>query len=212
MPVCRPSPRSAGFVTRAHQGQSALTPASSSGTIRNAASESPERVVSVAGRGVASRYRQVAEYRPVSGTAQVASPGSEPARTASGRLVALTPPVRPRRRPGFPKRFRRETLAARAVAGPFTAAVLDADPDAVRPWLATEFCAGPTLAETADALGPLGAGPLAALGAALAEALAGIHRAGLVHRDLKPSNVVLTRGGAEGAWTRHRPPGGRRGR
>lgn len=55
--------------------------------------------------------------------------------------------------------------------------------------------AGPTLAETAGALGPLDAGPLAGLGAALAEALASIHRAGLVHRDLKPSNVILTRGG-----------------
>lgn len=70
-----------------------------------------------------------------------------------------------------------------------------AGPDAVRPWLATEFCAGPTLTQAAGALGPLGAGPLAGLGAALAEALASIHRAGLVHRDLKPSNVVLTRGG-----------------
>ncbi|MFD4237654.1 PQQ-binding-like beta-propeller repeat protein [Streptomyces sp. NPDC058542] len=118
------------------------------------------------------------------------------ARTASGRLAAVKTVYEDLAAdPRFRERFRRETLAARAVSGPFTAAVLDAGPDAVRPWLATEFCAGPTLTETAGALGPLGAGPLAGLGAALAEALASIHRAGLVHRDLKPSNVVLTRGG-----------------
>jgi outer membrane protein assembly factor BamB len=33
---------------------------------------------------------------------------------------------------------------------------------------------------------------VATLGAGLAEALVGIHRAGVVHRDLKPSNVLLT--------------------
>ncbi|SCK49085.1 Serine/threonine protein kinase [Streptomyces sp. ScaeMP-e48] len=139
---------------------------------------------------------QIAEYRLVALLGEGGMGRVQLARTASGRLVAVkTVHEHLAADPGFRERFRRETLAARAVAGPFTAAVLDADPDAVRPWLATEFCAGPTLAETADALGPLGAGPLAALGAALAEALAGIHRAGLVHRDLKPSNVVLTRGG-----------------
>ncbi|WP_234330794.1 serine/threonine-protein kinase [Streptomyces sp. NRRL S-623] len=139
---------------------------------------------------------RIAEYRLVALLGEGGMGRVQLARTASGRLVAVkTVHEHLAADPGFRERFRRETLAARAVAGPFTAAVLDADPDAVRPWLATEFCAGPTLAETADALGPLGAGPLAALGAALAEALAGIHRAGLVHRDLKPSNVVLTRGG-----------------
>lgn len=139
---------------------------------------------------------QIAEYRLVALLGEGGMGRVQLARTASGRLVAVkTVHEHLAADPGFRERFRRETLAARAVAGPFTAAVLDADPDAVRPWLATEFCAGPTLTETADALGPLGAGPLAALGAALAEALAGIHRAGLVHRDLKPSNVVLTRGG-----------------
>ncbi|WP_411084326.1 protein kinase domain-containing protein [Streptomyces sp. cmx-18-6] len=139
---------------------------------------------------------RVAEFRLVALLGEGGMGRVHLARTASGRLAAVkTVHEHLAAEPQFRERFRRETLAARAVAGPFTAAVLDADPDAVRPWLATEFCAGPTLAEAADALGPLGAGPPAALGAALAEALASIHRAGLVHRDLKPSNVVLTRGG-----------------
>ncbi|UPT41219.1 serine/threonine-protein kinase [Streptomyces sp. WAC00303] len=139
---------------------------------------------------------QVAGYRLVALLGEGGMGRVHLARTASGRLAAVkTVHEHLAADPLFRERFRRETLAARAVAGPFTAAVLDAGPDAVRPWLATEFCAGPTLTQAAGTLGPLGAGPLAGLGAALAEALASIHRAGLVHRDLKPSNVVLTRGG-----------------
>ncbi|MFD9910426.1 protein kinase [Streptomyces sp. NPDC059063] len=118
------------------------------------------------------------------------------ARSASGRPVAVkTVHAHLATEPEFRERFRRETAAARAVTGPFTAAVLDADPDAERPWLATEFCAGPDLTEAVAAHGPLSAADLAALGAALAEALLAVHAAGLVHRDLKPANVVVTRAG-----------------
>ncbi|MGB8946026.1 MAG: hypothetical protein WCD21_38190, partial [Streptomyces sp.] len=39
----------------------------------------------------------------------------------------------------FRVRFRREMAAARAVTGPFTAALLDGDADAPLPWLATEY-------------------------------------------------------------------------
>ncbi|MFB8353820.1 protein kinase domain-containing protein [Streptomyces niveus] len=117
-------------------------------------------------------------------------------RAASGRLVAVkTVHEHLAADPQFRERFRREAAAARSVAGPFTAAVLDADPAAVRPWLATEFCTGPTLTGAVSALGPLAPGELAALGAALAEAIAAVHAAGLVHRDLKPSNIVVTRDG-----------------
>ncbi|MCI3226804.1 PQQ-binding-like beta-propeller repeat protein [Streptomyces sp. NP-1717] len=117
-------------------------------------------------------------------------------RAASGRLVAVkTVHEHLAADPRFRERFRREAAAARSVAGPFTAAVLDADPAAARPWLATEFCTGPTLTGAVSALGPLASGELAALGAALAEAIAAVHAAGLVHRDLKPSNIVVTRDG-----------------
>ncbi|MFD3575906.1 PQQ-binding-like beta-propeller repeat protein [Streptomyces sp. NPDC058644] len=118
------------------------------------------------------------------------------ARSASGRLAAVkTVHEHLAADPEFRERFRRETVAARAVVGPFTAAVLAADPDAAQPWLATEFCAGPGLTAAVAAHGPLGAADLAALGAALAEALAGVHAAGLTHRDLKPSNIVIGRDG-----------------
>ncbi|MEU3451310.1 serine/threonine-protein kinase [Streptomyces thermolilacinus] len=93
--------------------------------------------------------------------------------------------------PEFRARFRQEVDAARRVSGAFTAPVVDADPDAARPWMATLFIDGPTLSERVKRNGPLDAVELRRLGAGLAEALRDIHRAGVVHRDLKPSNVLL---------------------
>ncbi|MGW7451642.1 serine/threonine-protein kinase [Streptomyces sp. NPDC054787] len=92
--------------------------------------------------------------------------------------------------PEFRARFRQEVAAARRVSGAFTAPVVDADPDAERPWMATLFIDAPTLAERVRER-PLGAAEATRLGAGLAEALRDIHRAGVVHRDLKPSNVLM---------------------
>ncbi|WP_438292406.1 protein kinase domain-containing protein [Streptomyces sp. HUAS TT7] len=97
--------------------------------------------------------------------------------------------------PEFRARFRQEVSAARRVSGAFTASVVDADPDADRPWMATVHIPGPTLAERVKDSGPLTAAEVRRLGAGLAEALRDIHRAGVVHRDLKPSNVLLAADG-----------------
>lgn len=95
----------------------------------------------------------------------------------------------------FRARFRREVDAARSVPARYTARVLDADPDAPRPWVATEYVAGPSLEAHVREHGPLDARALRRLAVGLFRALVALGRAGLVHRDLKPSNVLLTGGG-----------------
>ena len=97
--------------------------------------------------------------------------------------------------PEFRVLFGREVQAARSVSGFYTAPVVDADVDADTPWLATAYVAGPDLGDGVRQHGPFPAGAVRRLGAALAEALAAIHRAGLVHRDLKPANVILAADG-----------------
>ncbi|MFE6170798.1 protein kinase [Streptomyces sp. NPDC056464] len=95
----------------------------------------------------------------------------------------------------FRTRFRQEIAAARRVSGAFTAPVVDADPDADRPWMATLYVPGLSLAQVVRKDGPLSQRELRALGLGLTEALRDIHRAGLVHRDLKPANVLMTEDG-----------------
>lgn len=92
----------------------------------------------------------------------------------------------------FRARFRREVEAARRVGGAWTAPVLDADPNAPVPWVATAYAAGPSLTAAITDDGPLPLDSVRALGAGLAEALTAVHALNLVHRDVKPSNVLLT--------------------
>ncbi|MFF9284724.1 serine/threonine-protein kinase [Streptomyces griseosporeus] len=99
------------------------------------------------------------------------------------------------RDPEFRGRFRQEVAAARRVSGAFTAPVVDADPEAERPWMATLFIPGPTLSDHVKRNGPMAPEQLRRLMAGLAEALRDIHRVGVVHRDLKPSNVLLAEDG-----------------
>ncbi|MEU8828714.1 serine/threonine-protein kinase [Streptomyces sp. NPDC048636] len=91
----------------------------------------------------------------------------------------------------FRVRFRLEVAAARRVSGAFTAPVVDADPDAALPWMATSYVPGRTLAERVAADGPLRGAELRRLAIGLGEALRDIHRAGVIHRDLKPANIVV---------------------
>ncbi|MER5310894.1 protein kinase [Streptomyces sp. NPDC002773] len=114
------------------------------------------------------------------------------ARSRSGRTVAVKV-ARPELAgdPHFRARFRAEVDAARRVGGFHTAQVVDADPDAAAPWLATAYIAGPTLSGLLAERGPMDEARLRQLGAALVEALHAIHACGLIHRDLKPGNIIM---------------------
>ncbi|MFD9876915.1 serine/threonine-protein kinase [[Kitasatospora] papulosa] len=91
----------------------------------------------------------------------------------------------------FRARFRREVDAARRLGARWTAPVLDADPEAAVPWVATGYVAGPPLSDAVTRYGPLPEYAVRTLGAGLGEALDAVHAHGLIHRDVKPSNVLL---------------------
>ncbi|WP_405976157.1 bifunctional serine/threonine-protein kinase/ABC transporter substrate-binding protein [Streptomyces sp. NBC_00988] len=97
--------------------------------------------------------------------------------------------------PGFRARFRREAELAARLTSRWTVPVVAADADARSPWLATAYVPGPSLAEAVALRGPWPEAQLRGLGAVLAEALDGVHAAGLVHRDVKPANVLLAADG-----------------
>ncbi|MFI8241549.1 PQQ-binding-like beta-propeller repeat protein [Streptomyces sp. NPDC085866] len=114
------------------------------------------------------------------------------ARARSGREVAVkVVHAQYAEDPVFRARFRQEIAAVRKVSGAFTAPVVDADPEAPRPWMATQYVPGRSLSADIRADGPLRGAELRRLVLGLVEALRDIHRAGVVHRDLKPANVLM---------------------
>ncbi|GHE10410.1 serine/threonine-protein kinase [Streptomyces alanosinicus] len=90
------------------------------------------------------------------------------------------------------ERFLREARTAQAVTSEGVARVLAAELEGGRPWIATEFLAGPTLDDAVARYGPLDDATVRELARSLARTLQDVHATGLVHRDVKPPNVVLT--------------------
>ncbi|MGW2522910.1 protein kinase domain-containing protein [Streptomyces sp. NPDC001617] len=111
------------------------------------------------------------------------SPGGEPAAVKVIKPSVVDSETR--------LRFAQEIEVLKTIWGPRIAAFLDADADAEQPWLATEYIDGPDLRRHIHSREPLSLVLAASLGATLAEALAGVHKQGLLHRDLKPANILL---------------------
>ncbi len=89
------------------------------------------------------------------------------------------------------ERFLREVTVAQRVARFCTAPVLHADLAGSRPYVVSEYVAGPSLRELVEREGPRRGAALDRLAISTATALAAIHRAGILHRDFKPANVLI---------------------
>jgi hypothetical protein len=92
-------------------------------------------------------------------------------------------------------RFAAEATAARRVA-PFCAArILDSGVDGGRPFLVSEYVAGPSLLELVTAEGQRQGAELEALAVGAATGLAAVHQAGLVHGDFGPEHLIVSAAG-----------------
>jgi serine/threonine protein kinase len=86
------------------------------------------------------------------------------------------------------KPLRREARAMAAVVHPHLASIYSLETWAGRPILVCEYLAKGTLADRLKA-GPMPSDEALGIGCALGDALARLHRSGILHRDIKPSNI-----------------------
>ncbi|MEM9193682.1 MAG: protein kinase [Myxococcota bacterium] len=114
---------------------------------------------------------------------------------ALGKPVAIKI-LRPTRQGSAHARFLREARIASRLNHPNLVQVLDFGNDEAQglTFLVMERLAGPTIAQELDASGVMPVERSLAVLRQLADALACVHRAGVVHRDVGPRNVMLEPG------------------
>lgn len=88
-------------------------------------------------------------------------------------------------------RLAREVGSLQRVHSRWVAGIVDADPWAEVPYVATRYVPGPSLHDMVLDEGAIEGEDLYWLAACLAEGLASVHEVGVLHRDVKPSNVLM---------------------
>lgn len=88
-------------------------------------------------------------------------------------------------------RLAREVSSLGRIRSRWVAEIVDADPWAEIPYVATRYVPGLSLQDHVVEEGPVTGRDLTWLAGCLAEGLASVHGAGVLHRDVKPSNVLM---------------------
>src|SRR5690348_6975748 len=85
----------------------------------------------------------------------------------------------------------REARAGARISHPNVIRILDVVDAGRRPWIVMEHVPSWSLRELLARNGPLPPAYVAAVGIAVLDALAAVHRAGVLHRDVTPGNVLI---------------------
>jgi hypothetical protein len=88
-------------------------------------------------------------------------------------------------------RFAREVNSLRRIRSRWVAEIVDADPWAAVPYVATRYVPGLSLHDHVVEEGAIEGPNLIWFAGCLAEGLASVHAVGVLHRDVKPSNVLM---------------------
>jgi hypothetical protein len=89
------------------------------------------------------------------------------------------------------RRLEREVSSLRRIRSRWVAEIVDADPWAPVPYVATRYVPGLSLHDHVHEEGPIQGKDLTWFATCLAEGVASVHAVGVLHRDVKPSNVLM---------------------